>query len=245
MKQLGRVMPQARLCQPILEAVPEIKDNQLMITHLEGSINIIGLRFRYSKSDPWLFDGFDLHIEPGEFIGITGPSSCGKSTLLRLLFGFEDPTEGYIYYDRFNLRDVNKPSLRRNCVSVVMQNGRLIEGTLLDNILFSAPDATEEEAWEAACMVSLDEDIKHMPLGMQTPITEDGYGLSGGQRQRIMLARALAQRPDILLLDEATSALDNVTQQCVAERLKQLQCTRIAISQRPDTLRYCDRIITL
>lgn len=245
MKQLGRVMPQARLCQPILEAVPEIKDNQLMITHLEGSINIIGLRFRYSKSDPWLFDGFNLHIEPGEFIGITGPSSCGKSTLLRLLLGFEDPTEGYIYYDRFNLRDVNKPSLRRNCVSVVMQNGRLIEGTLLDNILFTAPDATEEEAWEAACMVSLDEDIKHMPLGMQTPITEDGYGLSGGQRQRIMLARALAQHPDVLLLDEATSALDNVTQQCVAERLKQLQCTRVAISQRPDTLRYCDRIITL
>ena len=126
-----------------------------------------------------------------------------------------------------------------------MQNGRLIEGTLLDNILFTAPDATEEEAWEAACMVSLDEDIKHMPLGMQTPITEDGYGLSGGQRQRIMLARALAQHPDVLLLDEATSALDNVTQQCVAERLKQLQCTRVAISQRPDTLRYCDRIITL
>jgi ABC-type bacteriocin/lantibiotic exporter with double-glycine peptidase domain len=216
-----------------------------MITHLEGSINIIGLRFRYSKSDPWLFDGFDLHIEPGEFIGITGPFSCGKSTLLRLLLGFEDPTEGYIYYDRFNLHDVNKPSLRRNCVGVVMQNGRLIEGTLLDNILFTAPDATVDDAWEAVRLVALDEDIKHMPLGMETPISEDGYGLSGGQHQRILLARALVQRPDVLILDEPLSALDNVTQQRVADCLKQLHCTRIAISQRPDTLRHCDRIITI
>jgi len=134
-------MPQARLCQPILEAVPEIKDNQLMITHLEGSINIIGLRFRYSKSDPWLFDGFDLHIEPGEFIGITGPSSCGKSTLLRLLLGFEDPTEGYIYYDRFNLRDVNKPSLRRNCVSVGNYNVRVLL-SLSDQIPYATATAS-------------------------------------------------------------------------------------------------------
>lgn len=134
-------MPQARLCQPILEAVPEIKDNQLMITHLEGSINVIGLRFRYSKSDPWLFDGFDLHIEPGEFIGITGPSSCGKSTLLRLLLGFEDPTEGYIYYDRFNLRDVNKPSLRRNCVSVGNYNVRVLP-SLSDQIPYVTATAS-------------------------------------------------------------------------------------------------------
>ena len=143
MKQLGRVMPQARLCQPILEAVPEIKDNQLMITHLEGSINIIGLRFRYSKSDPWLFDGFDLHIEPGEFIGITGPSSCGKSTLLRLLLGFEDPTEGYIYYDLQGNRTKIKLEdacdiIQNNEVDVILSTSsgwRALDFPSLDSIL--------------------------------------------------------------------------------------------------------------
>jgi ABC-type bacteriocin/lantibiotic exporter with double-glycine peptidase domain len=203
------------------------------------------LRFRYGDTEPWLFDGFDLHVEPGEYVGITGPSGCGKTTLLRLLLGFEVPTEGYIYYDQYNLHDINKSTLRRHCVSVVMQNGRLIEGTLLDNILFTAPDATVDDAWEAVRLVALDEDIKHMPLGMETPISEDGYGLSGGQHQRILLARALVQRPDVLILDEPLSALDNVTQQRVADCLKQLHCTRIAISQRPDTLRHCDRIITI
>ena len=245
MKEVGRVMPEARLCQPILETEPEIADHQQVLTHLDGRVSISGLRFRYSDTEPWLFDGFDLHVEPGEYVGITGPSGCGKTTLLRLLLGFEVPTEGYIYYDQYNLHDINKSTLRRHCVSVVMQNGRLIEGTLLDNILFTAPDATVDDAWEVVRLVALDEDIKHMPLGMETPISEDGYGLSGGQRQRILLARALVQRPDVLLLDEPLSALDNVTLQRVADCLKQLHCTRIAISQRPDTLRHCDRIITI
>ena len=130
-------------------------------------------------------------------------------------------------------------------MGAVLQNGRLVEGTLLDNIRFTAPKATDEEVMEAVRLVALDEDISHMPLGMQTPITEDGYGISGGQRQRILLARALVQKPDILLLDEATSALDNVTQQRVALHLAQMKCTRIMISQRPENLRYCNRIVTL
>lgn len=121
----------------------------------------------------------------------------------------------------------------------------LLLGTLLDNIRFTAPKATDDEVWEAIRLVALDEDISHMPHGLMTPISEDGHGISGGQRQRILLARALVQHPAILLLDEATSALDNVTQQRVAKHLANMKCTRIMISQRPENLRYCHRIITI
>ena len=130
-------------------------------------------------------------------------------------------------------------------MGAVLQNGRLVEGSLLDNIRFTAPKATTDEVMETIRLVALNEDISHMPLGLQTPISEDGHGISGGQRQRILLARALVQKPDVLLLDEATSALDNVTQQRVAEHLAKMKCTRIMISQRPENLRFCDRIITL
>ena len=245
LKQFGRILPEARLCQPILNAQPEDVQSQQLVTHLKGAIGINGLRFRYSDTAPWIFDGFNLNIKPGEYVGITGPSGSGKSTLLRLLLGFEAPNEGYIYYDLFNLQDLNKSALRSHCVGAVLQHGRLIEGTLLDNIRFTAPKATEEEVWEAIRLVALDEDVNQMPFGLQTPISEDGHGISGGQRQRILLARALVQHPDILLLDEATSALDNVTQQRVAEHLAQLKCTRIMISQRPENLRFCDRTLQI
>ena len=245
LKQFGRILPEARLCQPILNAQPEDVQSQQLVTHLKGAIGINGLRFRYSDTAPWIFDGFNLNIKPGEYVGITGPSGSGKSTLLRLLLGFEAPNEGYIYYDLFNLQDLNKSALRSHCVGAVLQNGQMIEGTLLDNIRFTAPKATEEEVWEAIRLVALDEDVNQMPFGLQTPISEDGHGISGGQRQRILLARALVQHPDILLLDEATSALDNVTQQRVAEHLAQLKCTRIMISQRPENLRFCDRTLQI
>ena len=245
LKQFGRILPEARLCQPILDAEPEDVQSQQLVTHVEGAISISGLCFRYSATAPWIFNGFDLHIKPGEYVGITGPSGCGKSTLLRLLLDFETPTEGYICYDHFNLQDLNKSALRSHCVGAVLQNGRLVEGSLLDNIRFTAPKATTDEVMETIRLVALDEDISHMPLGLQTPISEDGHGISGGQRQRILLARALVQKPDVLLLDEATSALDNVTQQRVAEHLAKMKCTRIMISQRPENLRFCDRIITL
>ena len=251
MKQIGRLMPEVRQCSPILETPTEESSEQHVLTNISGDIEVSGISFRYPPlpteegPTPWIFNGLNLHIRPGEYVAIIGPSGCGKSTLLRLLLGFEEPSEGSIFYDHYNLRDINKSSLRRNCVAAVLQNGRLVEGTLLDNILFTAPAATEADAWEAARLVSLDEDISRMPLGMLTPISEDGLGISGGQRQRILLARALVQRPDILLLDEATSALDNVTQQQVMKHLARMRCTRITIAHRKETIRQCDRIIAL
>lgn len=244
-KQFGRILPEARLCQPILDAKPEDVQSQQLVTHIAGAVSISGLRFRYSDTAPWIFDGFNLSIRPGEYVGITGPSGSGKSTLLRLLLGFETPSEGYICYDHFNLQDINKSALRSHCVGAVLQNGRLVEGTLLDNIRFTAPKATDDEVWEAVRLVALDEDIQHMPHGLMTPISEDGHGISGGQRQRILLARALVQHPKILLLDEATSALDNVTQQRIFEHLALMECTRIMISQRTENLLHCDRVISL
>lgn len=251
MKQIGRLMPEVRQCSPILETPTEESSEQHVLTSINGDIEVSSISFRYPPlpteegPTPWIFNGLSLHIRPGEYVAIVGPSGCGKSTLLRLLLGFEEPSEGSIFYDHYNLRDINKSSLRRNCVAAVLQNGRLVEGTLLDNILFNAPAATEDDAWEAAKLVSLDEDIRRMPLGMLTPISEDGLGISGGQRQRILLARALVQQPDILLLDEATSALDNVTQQQVMKHLAQMRCTRITIAHRKETIRQCDRIIAL
>ena len=244
-KDVAVLGPELRLCSPILETTSESETGDVLLRRVSGSIDIRGLKFRYSEDMPYIFDGLDMHINPGDYVAFVGPSGCGKSTLVRLMLGFEKAESGSIFYDEHNLDDINKPSLRRYCVSICLQDGQLIEGTIRDNILFGNEEFTDEEVWEAARQASLDKDIKGLPQGLDTPITADGSGVSGGQKQRILMARALIRKPRIIFLDEATSALDNISQHVIAENLANLKCTRITIAHRMSTIRQCNRIIVL
>ncbi len=228
--------------KPILEALPEVSPAKKHPGELQGSIEVVKLGFAYTPEHPVLKD-VSFSIRPGGFIALVGASGSGKSTLFRLLLGFEAPGRGSIYYDNQDLADLDVRALRRQ-LGVVLQGGQLMSGSIYSNIV-GASSLTIDDAWEAAGMVGLDEDIHQMPMGMHTVISEASSTLSGGQRQRILIARAVVHRPRILFFDEATSALDNRTQAIVSRSLEQLKATRVVIAHRLSTIMNGDRIIVL
>ena len=236
--------PQLDIVAPILKAVPEISGNKTIITSLTGGIEVQNLTFRYDEDGRNVLEGVSIKIKPGQYIAVVGKTGCGKSTLVRLLLGFEKPNKGAVYYDGRDITKLDLPSLRRR-IGAVMQNGKLFTGDIYSNIVISAPGLTMGDAWEAARIASIDKDIEEMPMGMHTIITEGSGGVSGGQKQRLMIARAVAPKPKILIFDESTSALDNITQKHVADALAGLKCTRIVIAHRLSTIKECDRIYVL
>ena len=241
---VAQIKPIMDMVEPILKAVPEISEGKQMITRLSGSIELDNVSFRYNENMPLVIDDLSLKIRPGQYVAIVGATGCGKSTLLRLMLGFESPQKGAIYVDGKDIAAVDLKSLRRN-IGVVMQNGKLFTGDIFSNIIISAPWLTIDEAWHAAELSGIAEDIRRMPMGMHTMISEGSGGISGGQRQRLMIARAIAPKPSVLMFDEATSALDNLTQKTVSESLDSLKCTRIVIAHRLSTIKQCDRILVL
>lgn len=229
--------------KPILEAPLEVDAGKADPGRLAGKVALEHVTFRYHAHGPVILDDISISAEPGEFLALVGPSGGGKSTIFRLLLGFEMPEAGTIYYDDQDLSRLDVYAVRRQ-LGVVLQQSSIMAATMFDNISSGAV-ITMDEAWEAARAAGLVEDITAMPMGMHTYISEGGGNLSGGQRQRVLIARALVCKPRLILFDEATSALDNRTQAMVTASLDRLRVTRMVIAHRLSTIRHATRIYVL
>ncbi|MFI0860920.1 NHLP bacteriocin export ABC transporter permease/ATPase subunit [Streptomyces smyrnaeus] len=237
------VLPMYEQIKPVLQELPEVRGGSVQPGTLSGAIEARELSFRYSEDGPLVLDGVSFRIEPGQFVAVVGASGCGKSTLLRLLIGFDRPTSGEVRYDGQDLAALDQAAVRRQC-GVVLQNAQPHAGSILECIC-GAESFPLEQVWEAARMAGVADDIKAMPMGMHTMLSDGGGTVSGGQRQRLMIAQALVRRPRLLFFDEATSALDNETQRVVTEATRALRATRVVIAHRLSTVLDADRVIVM
>jgi NHLM bacteriocin system ABC transporter ATP-binding protein len=241
--QVIRIVPIYERARPLLRELPEILESHGDPGTLTGAIELRDLSFRYETAPTTTLDRLDLKIEPGTFVAIVGPSGSGKSTLFRLLLGFEKPSHGSVLYGGHDLASVDLAAVRRQIGSVLQSTGAL-QGSIFENIA-GGRYITHDQAWDAARRVGLVEDVKRLPMQLETYLGSDGGGLSTGQRQRIAIARAIVTSPRILLFDEATSALDNETQAVVMKTLEQIDATRVVIAHRLSTIQNADRIVVL
>ena len=237
------IRPHIDNLRPIIEELPEMSEEKADSRPLTGAMKISHLSFSYREDLPLVLDDISFKVKPGEKLAIVGRSGCGKTTLMRLLLGMEKPVSGAVYYDGQDLSTLNLPSVRCQ-LGVVMQNGQLMTGDIFSNIIGST-SLTLDDAWDAAEKAGIAEDIRQMPMGMHTIISEGSTNISGGQRQRLLIARAIVNHPAIIVLDEATSALDNRTQAIVQESLDKMQTTMLIVAHRLSTIRNADHIIVL
>jgi ABC-type multidrug transport system fused ATPase/permease subunit len=233
--------------ETILSADEVIKERPDAVDpgRVKGGITFDRVSFEYSKDEPVLHE-VSFAIEPGQVVGIVGPTGSGKSTVLSLLPRFYDPLFGHVRIDGINIADYKLASLRSQ-IGFVLQDTMLFPGTIRDNIAYGRPEASDDDIIAAANVANADEFISRMPLGYETMVGERGDTLSGGQRQRIAIARAVIRNSPILVLDEPTAALDTESEQLVIEALRRLMKGRtvIMIAHRLNTLVDADKIIVL
>lgn len=211
---------------------------------LEGRITLNGVTFAYSPEDPLVVTDFDLDIAAGEMVTLTGPSGGGKTTLMKLMLGLYAPNDGSIQIDGRDLSTID-PADWRSRVGVVMQDDRLLSGTIADNIAFFDPEIDMQRVIQAAQAARIHETIAAIPMNYLAVIGDMGSILSGGQKQRLLLARALYQKPDILFLDEGTANLDTETEAQIVALVSGLDMTRVIVAHRPAFLEASDRVITV
>ena len=237
---LGRFIELMRE-EPALKDAPDAR----VLDRVEGKIDVDHVSFAY-QDDLAVLRDVDLHIRPGETLAVVGPSGGGKSTLCQLIPRFYDVSEGAVRLDGLDVRRVTQESLRRN-VGVVQQDVFLFAASILENIRYGRPGATEEEVARAARLAEIYDDIVAMPDGFNTYVGERGVLLSGGQKQRVSIARIFLKDPPVLILDEATSALDSVTEAKLQEAFDKLSKgrTTIIIAHRLSTVRSADRIAVI
>lgn len=228
---------------PVITAEPEAQPQGGAGHSLSGAIELRDVRFAYTEAQRPVLQNLSFRVSPGEFVAIVGPSGGGKSTILRLLLGFERAAAGLVLYDGRPIEALDMVKLRRQ-VGVVLQDGRLLSGSLYENIC-GAIQVPEDQVWTAVRQAGLEGDIAAIPMGLHTVISEGGSALSGGQRQRLLIARALVHQPRLLLFDEATSALDNHTQAIVGAAMTELAVTRIVIAHRLSTIKDAHRILVV
>ncbi|WP_369515586.1 peptidase domain-containing ABC transporter [Providencia manganoxydans] len=236
-------MHSQRLTDVILSPMEKLNNNKYSLS-LNGGVVIKNLSFRYSENEPYLFENINFEIHSGESIAIIGPSGCGKSTLLYILSGLYTPDSGEIIINGNSLYHIDNNMLREH-VAFVMQDDKLLSGSLQKNITGFADVANIDKMIECAKLASIHEEICSFPRGYDTMIGDIGSTLSGGQRQRVSIARALYREPKILLMDEATSDLDVKNEQRITEAINSLKITRIFVAHRPEMIKSADRVFDL
>jgi ATP-binding cassette subfamily B protein RaxB len=211
---------------------------------LDPTLEVKGLRYRYAEQEPYVLDGVDLKIGAGESVAIVGPSGGGKTTLINVMLGILQPTEGEVLIGGVSVAQAGLDTLRQ-MVGTVLQDDVLFAGSIADNISFFDPQADQEWVAQCARLAAIHQDIAAMPMAYNTLVGDMGTVLSGGQKQRILLARALYKKPKILFLDEATSHLDIEREHLVNAAVKALQMTRVIVAHRPETIGTADRAVVL